>query len=106
MSFKPAPIFSDMKVSSPGAMAPYFNKKNVRIAEIPSCNASCSARGMAKLATCLVQGGELDGVRIMSRDSVEAMCSDSTKKPLYGMMGAIAEFSQGGVNYFRYIIIN
>ena len=44
-----------------------FNESWLKTGELPSANGHCSARGMAKLAACVVNGGTLDGIQIMSK---------------------------------------
>lgn len=48
-----------------------FNTAGAREAEIPAANASADARGLARVYAMLAAGGELDGHRIVSRDSIE-----------------------------------
>jgi CubicO group peptidase (beta-lactamase class C family) len=47
----------------------FFNLPTVRSLEIPSANASADARGLARMYAALAQGGELDGVRLVSPES-------------------------------------
>lgn len=51
-----------------------------RRAEIPSANGVMTARDGARLYACLANGGELDGVRLMSRERVKAMSALQTKR--------------------------
>lgn len=48
------------------------NTDAYRIAEVPAGNGVTNARGVAKMYAALAMGGQLDGVRIVSPDSVEA----------------------------------
>jgi CubicO group peptidase (beta-lactamase class C family) len=48
----------------------FFNLPKVRSVEIPAANASADARSLARAYAVLAQGGELDGVRLVSRESV------------------------------------
>lgn len=48
----------------------FFNKAKARRAEIPAANASANARGLARVYAMLAQGGELDGRRIVSPESI------------------------------------
>ncbi len=47
-----------------------------RSAEIAAANAQANARGIARIYAALARGGELDGVRVLSEDSIEAMCRE------------------------------
>jgi CubicO group peptidase (beta-lactamase class C family) len=53
-----------------------FNSEGWRRAEIPSANGHGTARSVARLYAALVNGGELDGVRIMSREAVKRMTTE------------------------------
>ena len=44
-----------------------FNENWLKTGELPSGNSHCSARGMAKLAACILNEGKLDGVQLMSK---------------------------------------
>ncbi len=46
------------------------NTRAWRAAEIPGANGVATARGMARLYACLARGGELDGVRLLSPETV------------------------------------
>jgi CubicO group peptidase (beta-lactamase class C family) len=48
-----------------------WNTTPVRNAEIPAANAVGTARSVARLYGCLASGGELDGVRLLSRGTLE-----------------------------------
>ena len=50
------------------------NSREWRAAEIPAANGHGTARSLARLYGALARGGELDGVRVMSKDEV-AKCS-------------------------------
>jgi len=50
-------------------------------AELPALNGQASARGVARLAAALAQGGELDGVRILSRETLARMCVIAADRP-------------------------
>jgi CubicO group peptidase (beta-lactamase class C family) len=53
-----------------------FNTKEWHRAEIPSANGHGTARAIARLYAMLVNGGELDGVRIMSAAAVKRMTTE------------------------------
>jgi CubicO group peptidase (beta-lactamase class C family) len=47
-----------------------WNRRDYHAAEIPGANAIGTARSVARLYACLARGGELDGVRLLSEESV------------------------------------
>ena len=47
------------------------NTRDWRGAEIPAANGHSNARAVARLYGALARGGELDGVRILSREAIE-----------------------------------
>lgn len=47
-----------------------YNERAYRAAEIPGINAIGTARSLARLFGCLARGGELDGVRLCSSESI------------------------------------
>ena len=47
-----------------------------RTAEIASGNGHGNARGVSRIYAAVARGGELDGVRLMSRDSIERMITE------------------------------
>ena len=62
-------------MNPPGGMRPgLVNTREWRAAEIPAANGHTTARSLAKLYGVLAHGGELDGVRVMSKEQV-AQCS-------------------------------
>jgi CubicO group peptidase (beta-lactamase class C family) len=48
----------------------FLNLEKARAAEIPAVNGTGDARGLARVYAMLAQGGELDGTRIVSRESI------------------------------------
>ena len=77
-----------------------FNKTECRRGEIPSVNVHASARGLAKLAACMVAKGSIDGVSIMSEETADKMHDKYTKAAFHDLAWQM-EFSQGGVALFR-----
>ncbi len=72
--------------------------------EIPSANVMASARGLARLGACVVEGGELDGVRVMSREGCERMQGEfKTARTMGSCQGVETSFSRGGLNLFGYV---
>jgi len=62
-------------MNPPGSMRPgLVNSREWRAAEIPAANGHTTARSLAKLYGVLARGGEMDGVRVMSKEQV-AKCS-------------------------------
>eukprot|EP00095_Tigriopus_kingsejongensis_P003206 maker-scaffold50_size457468-snap-gene-1.14 protein:Tk03206 transcript:maker-scaffold50_size457468-snap-gene-1.14-mRNA-1 annotation:"beta-lactamase class c and other penicillin binding protein" len=98
---KRQPLLEGMeKVKNPNQLIPKFNTNEVRLGEMPSANGSCSARGLAKLAQCILNGGEFDDVRILSTTAVENMVDKPLKRFDHAFVGVQSNFSQGGVNHF------
>jgi CubicO group peptidase (beta-lactamase class C family) len=58
----------------------YVNTPEWRSAEIPSTNGHGSARGVARFYAALAEGGEIDGIRIVS----EAMLAEATQEQSNG----------------------
>jgi CubicO group peptidase (beta-lactamase class C family) len=57
----------------PDLFAPgVVNTREWRAAEIPAANGHSNARAVARLYGSLARGGEVDGVRILSRDAIES----------------------------------
>ena len=87
-----------------GGFPKLLNENNeMRTGEIPSVNAQCSARGMAKLAACIVNGGTLDGVKIMSQETVKKMQEEPIVKRDAVLAGMKTEFTKGGFNIYRLV---
>ena len=78
-----------------------MNQVRIRQGEIPSINANCSARGLAKIVACMVNGGQLEGVRVMSEEAVEKLQAEPGEAEDANLPGFKTAFSQGGVNHFR-----
>ncbi len=58
-----------------------------RRAQIPACNGHVTARSVARLWGALANGGELDGVRVLSRDAIRGLQAPLSTRPDL-MMGA------------------
>jgi CubicO group peptidase (beta-lactamase class C family) len=56
------------------------NVRAWRAAEVPAGNGQASARGLARLYAAMANGGSLDGVRLMSPETVEAMIEVQTDR--------------------------
>jgi hypothetical protein len=50
-------------------------------AEIPAANGIMTARDLARMYACLGNGGELDGVRLMTPERVAIMSKQQTRRP-------------------------
>jgi CubicO group peptidase (beta-lactamase class C family) len=76
----------------------FFNEPGFARGETPSANATCSARGLAKIAAVMSAGGRWDGTEYLSAEAWSAMHA----KPLPGAMGSLltTRFTQGGVDNF------
>ena len=59
-------------LANPAADPEISNERAWRAAEIPSVNAQASAAGIAKIYGTLANGGALDGVRLVSRETLAA----------------------------------
>ena len=53
-----------------------FNDMKLREAVVPAANGHFSAQALAKFYACLANGGELDGVRLLSRERIEAAVAE------------------------------
>ena len=56
----------------------YVNTSAWRMAEIPSTNGHGSARGVARVYAALANGGEIDGVHLLSRAMLEAATTEQS----------------------------
>ena len=71
----PESVAAKAFMNPPGGMRPgLVNTREWRAAEIPAANGHGTARSLARLYGALARGGELDGVRVMSKDEI-AKCS-------------------------------
>ena len=59
----------------------FFDTPEGHRAEVPSANGIMTARALAHLYACLSNGGELDGVRIMSDERIKIMSERQTHRP-------------------------
>ena len=78
----------------------FFNDRRGRRCEVPSSNTTASARAMGAIAACLANGGELDGVRILSRAGFDEMLAHA--KPAWDECLLLrTSFTQGGMNDYN-----
>jgi CubicO group peptidase (beta-lactamase class C family) len=80
-------------------MLGYFNEPDFARGETPSANATCSARGLARLGAMMSARGTLEGRQILGAEAWQAMHD----KALEATLGALltTRFTQGGVDCFR-----
>ena len=89
----PDPIASlppdhDFFKAMPQNMPMDFNELDMRKACLPSANGHFSARALARLYGALANGGEIDGVRLVSKERIAAMYRVQTELPdrvLFGL---------------------
>jgi CubicO group peptidase (beta-lactamase class C family) len=76
----------------------FFNEPHFAMGETPSANATCSARGLAKIAAMMSAGGKWEGTEYLSEQAWSAM----HENPLHAAMGGLltTRFTQGGVDCF------
>ncbi len=61
--------------------ASFFGKAAVRSAEIPGAGGIGTARGLARMFSMLSMGGEIDGNRFLSADSVRLFSTETVRGP-------------------------
>jgi CubicO group peptidase (beta-lactamase class C family) len=82
-------------MNPPGGMRPgLVNTREWRAAEIPAGNGHSTARALAQLYGTLARGGEMNGVRVMSKDEV-ANCSIEQSKGSDALLMINTRFSLG-----------
>ena len=76
----------------------YFNDPGFAKGETPSANATCSARGLAKLGAMMSAGGTLEGRQFLSPEAWESL----HQYPVEAHLGSLltTRFTQGGVDFF------
>jgi CubicO group peptidase (beta-lactamase class C family) len=63
----------------PGMEELDFNSDALRGASIPAANGMFTARSLARMYACLAQGGELDGVRLMSPETIRKASEEQNR---------------------------
>jgi CubicO group peptidase (beta-lactamase class C family) len=76
----------------------FFNQPQFAMGETPSANASCSARGLAKIAAMMSAGGKWGGNRYLTEQAWSAMHANPIKAKMGGIL--TTRFTQGGVDKF------
>ena len=66
----PADSIMTRVLSNPPFSIPSSNTRAFRAAEIPAANGHGNARGLARVMAAMARGGELDGVRLMSEETI------------------------------------
>jgi len=66
------PEYDQRMVGEPAGsqVAAWFNRREIQQATIPGSGGIMSARGLARMYAMLANGGELDGVRVLSEESI------------------------------------
>jgi CubicO group peptidase (beta-lactamase class C family) len=72
-----------------------LNTRAWRGAEIPAANGHGTARSLARAYGALARGGELDGVRVLSRESVERASAEQVFGPDAVLLGIPMRFGLG-----------
>ena len=70
------------------------NSREWRAAEIPAANGHTNARALARVYSALSRGGELDGVRILDRSTIEAAIVEQANG-VDAVLGAQSRFALG-----------
>jgi CubicO group peptidase (beta-lactamase class C family) len=76
----------------------FFNQPGFAMGETPSANASCSARGLAKIAAMMSAGGKFAGREYVSERGWKAMHDNPVAADMGGFIPTT--FTQGGVAMF------
>jgi CubicO group peptidase (beta-lactamase class C family) len=76
----------------------FFNEPRFARGETPSANATCSARGLAKIAAMMSAGGKWEGRQYLTAEAWSAM----HEEPAPAKMGTLltTRFTQGGIDSF------
>lgn len=77
----------------------YFNNPAFARGETPSANATCSARGLAKVAAMMSAGGTLEDRQILDPAAWKALHEKPVEAPLGSLL--TTRFTQGGVDSFK-----
>jgi CubicO group peptidase (beta-lactamase class C family) len=79
LGFHYDPSESIAALMAPGMEDVDFNSEEFRAASIPAANGMFTARSLARLYACLAQGGELDGTRLLSYDTLRRATEQQNK---------------------------
>ncbi|TYL38049.1 serine hydrolase [Natronococcus pandeyae] len=72
-----------------------FNTEAIHRAVIPAANGIGTARDMARFYACLANGGELEGARILSEETVDEMTAVQAETESDGTLSREARFALG-----------
>ena len=72
-----------------------FNAEEIHRAVIPAANGIGTASDMARFYACLANGGELEGTRILSEETVERMIALEAETDADGTLGREGRFALG-----------
>ncbi|HPG28339.1 MAG TPA: serine hydrolase domain-containing protein, partial [Myxococcota bacterium] len=67
--------------NNPWMRANDMNTRAWRAAEIPAANGHGTARALARIYGALARGGEVDGVRVLERESIERARTEQSAGP-------------------------
>ncbi len=73
------PVESLEALIPPGMDELSFNDEPFRAASIPAANGFFTARSLARMYACLAQGGELDGVRLLSYETLRKATEEQNR---------------------------
>ncbi len=76
----------------------FFNEPRFSMGETPSANASCSARGLAKVGAMMAVGGSWEGREYLTEQAWTALHENPVKADMGGFL--TTRFTQGGVDSF------
>ncbi|GAB3315757.1 serine hydrolase domain-containing protein [Haloplanus salinarum] len=96
--FEPGERCRDVGVGLEGSAAEaaaLFNRESIRRAVVPAATGVGTARDMARFYACLVNGGTLDGTRLLSTDTVETATSVHADVETDGTMGVPRRYALG-----------
>ena len=75
--------------------AALFNRESIQRAVVPASTGIGTARDMARFYACLANGGELDGVRILSGETVAEATACQVEVERDGTMGVPSRYALG-----------
>jgi CubicO group peptidase (beta-lactamase class C family) len=75
--------------------AALFDRESIQRAVVPAATGIGTARDMARFYACLANGGELDGVRLLSEETVAAATTCQVEVERDGTMGVPSRYALG-----------
>jgi CubicO group peptidase (beta-lactamase class C family) len=75
--------------------AALFNRESIQRATIPAATGVGTARDMARFYACLANGGELDGVRLLTEETVAEATACQAEVERDGTMGVPSRYALG-----------